>query len=177
MATLELTTDRLLLVPLAPAMAAALLHSREQAARDLGFDLAPDWPAQDLFGILPRQTELTASQSVWGIWLMIGHAERAVIGDVGFQGPPSPDGVVEIGYSVVPAYRRRGYATEAAGTLVDWAYRQAQVTSIVAGCDENNQASIRTLARLGFRQTGRDEHELRWRLEPADRTSRVAERQ
>jgi [ribosomal protein S5]-alanine N-acetyltransferase len=160
----QLTTDRLLLAPLAPATAAALLDSRERAARELGLDLEPDWPGQALFGILPRQTELPPSQSVWGIWLIIGRAERAVMGDVGFKGPPSRDGVVEIGYSVVPAYRRRGYATEAASALVEWARHQAPVTAIVAGCDENNQASIRTLVRVGFRETGRDGRELRWRL-------------
>lgn len=166
-----LTTDRLDLAPLPPSTAAALLKSRHQGARELEVALPADWPQQDLLTILPRQVELPTNQAVWGIWLMIGRAECAVVGDVGFKGPPSSDGVVEIGYSVIPAYRRRGYATEAASALVDWACRQPGVMSIVAGCAEDNQASARTLARLGFGQTGRDQDELRWRLEPARRYS------
>lgn len=159
-------TDRLSLVPLAPAAAALLLDSRERAAAELGAELAPDWPQPDLFDLLRHQAEMAPSDAVWRVWLMQEVTERLVIGDVGFHGPPSEEGAVEIGYSVAPAYRRRGYATEAARALIHWARRQERVSFMVAGCDEGNEASIRTLRRLGFRQTGRDGDELRWRLDP-----------
>ncbi len=159
-----LLTDRLSLAPLPPAIAAALLESRERAAAELGLALAPDWPQPDLFDLLAHQAEMAPSDAVWRIWLMQERAERLIIGDVGFHGPPSEEGVVEIGYSIAPAYRRRGYATEAAHAIVDWARRQHGVSAVVAGCAQDNEASIRTLRRLGFRETGRDQDELRWRL-------------
>ncbi len=159
-----LQTDRLSLVPLAPAAAALLLDSREEAATELGIELAADWPQPALLNILPRQAALAPSDVGWGIWLMQERAERLVIGDVGFHGPPSEEGVVEIGYSVVVPYRRRGYATEAARAMSAWARRQERVTTVVAGCAGDNEPSIRTLERLGFHQTGFDGTELRWRL-------------
>ena len=33
-----------------------------------------------------------------------------VVGHAGFHGPPNDAGMVEVGYTVVPEYRRRGYA-------------------------------------------------------------------
>lgn len=162
-----LLTDRLSLAPLPPAVAATLLESRERAAVELRLALAPDWPQPDLFDLLAHQAEMAPSDAVWRIWLMQERAERLIIGDVGFHGPPSEEGVVEIGYSVAPSYRRRGYATEAARALVDWARRQDGVSAVVAGCDPNNEASMRTLRRSGFHQTGFEGNELRWRLTEA----------
>jgi ribosomal-protein-alanine N-acetyltransferase len=81
----------------------------------------------------------------------------------GPKGLPA-DGVVEIGYSMIPDRRRRGYASEAAAALVDWARSQEDVETVVAACDRENVASIRTLERLGFARTGMDGDEIRWRL-------------
>ncbi len=162
-----LLTDRLSLVPLAPAAAALLLDAREEAEAELGVALAAGWPQSDLLNILPRQAALAPRDAVWGIWLMQERAERLVIGDAGFHGPPSEEGAVEIGYSVAGPYRRRGYATEAARALSAWARRQEAVSAVLAGCDPDNEASIRTLRRLGFRETGLEGNQLRWRLAEA----------
>ncbi|MBA3401976.1 MAG: GNAT family N-acetyltransferase [Actinobacteria bacterium] len=67
-----------------------------------------------------------------------------------------------------PDRRRRGYATEAALALVDWALRQPGGSSVVAGCDNENVPSIRTLERIGFVCSGESDGQLRWRLETAD---------
>jgi len=94
---------------------------------------------------------------------MIERESNTVVGDIGFLGVPGADGSVEIGYSVIPDRRGRGYATEAARTLVDWALRQPDVTTVVAGCDNDNVPSIRTLERLGFVRTGEADGQVRWR--------------
>lgn len=82
---------------------------------------------------------------------------------MGFHGPPR-DGTLEIGYSIVRAYRRRGYATEAAHALLAWALRQGEVETVVARCEEDNEASIGTLERLGFSRAGQAHGQIRWRL-------------
>jgi RimJ/RimL family protein N-acetyltransferase len=61
-----------------------------------------------------------------------------VIGDVGFVGPPGEDGVVEIGFSVIPSYRGRGIATEAVRALSRWGLSQPTVLSILARCEPGN---------------------------------------
>ena len=49
-------------------------------------------------------------------------AARELVGNGGFKGPPSASGVVEIGYSILPAFQRRGFATEAARCLMAAAF-------------------------------------------------------
>jgi ribosomal-protein-alanine N-acetyltransferase len=130
----------------------------------LGVALPPEWPHADLLDVLPLQAAAGPSEERFGVWVMIERETRAVVGDIGFLGPPGAAGTVEIGYSVIPDRRGRGYATEAARALVDWALRQPGVRGVVAGCEKENVASIRTLERLGFTRTGEAGGQLRWRL-------------
>ena len=51
-------------------------------------------------------------------------ARAGSIGSCGFHAPPGPDGRVEVGYRVEPAYRRQGVATEVVRALFDWAHAQ-----------------------------------------------------
>ena len=53
----------------------------------------------------------------------------------------------------MPSARGNGYAAEAAQAVVALA-RQQGLSRIVAGTDEDNIASQRTLERAGFTQTG-----------------------
>jgi ribosomal-protein-alanine N-acetyltransferase len=98
------------------------------------------------------------------VWVIIERETETVVGDIGFIGPPGVDATVEIGYSVIPDRRRRGYATEAARALVDWVLREPGVREVVAGCDNENVPSIRMLERLGFARTGETNGQIRWRL-------------
>jgi RimJ/RimL family protein N-acetyltransferase len=94
---------------------------------------------------------------------MIERDSGSAVGDIGFKGPPEDTGRIEIGYSVIPDRRRRGYAKEAARALIDWALSQPKVRVIVAGCHPDNVPSIRTLERVGFHRTGKADGEIRWR--------------
>lgn len=161
---LAITTGGLELRPLPAEAASALPGSREEVVGRLGVKLSSSWPQADLLDILPAHARRPPDQICWGIWVIIDRAEALVVGDAGFHGPPSEDGSVELGFSVVPRHRRRGHASAAAAALATWAADQPGVAAVVAGCDPQNEASARTLARAGFRQTGRDENELRWRL-------------
>lgn len=161
-------TQHLTLLPLDPEAASALPDERDRAARIIGAELSPDWPARDLIGILPRQVAASPEHARYGIWVIVERASGAVIGDIGFFGVPGPDATLEVGYSVAPAHRRRGYATEAARALVAWAFEQPRVRTIVARCDQENEASIRTLERVGFCRTGQIDRQLHWRLDSDD---------
>lgn len=161
--TLSLRTRRLELRPLPPTVAAELPGDRAAAEAALGATLPADWPQGDLLDVLPLQARSDGRAADFGVWVVIERATQTVVGDAGFKGLPA-DGVVEIGYSVIPDRRRRGYASEAAAALVDWARNQEDVETVVAACDRENVASIRTLERLGFARTGMDGDEIRWRL-------------
>jgi ribosomal-protein-alanine N-acetyltransferase len=159
----RLSTGRLELRPLPAAAAVSLTDDREAASRVLGATLPPDWPQRDLLDVLPLQAAAATSDECFGVWVMIERETGTVIGDIGFIGPPDDGGLVEIGYSVIPDRRRRGYATEAAQAMVDWALRQPDVSVVVAGCNKDNLPSIRMLERIGFLQTGEADGQIRWR--------------
>jgi RimJ/RimL family protein N-acetyltransferase len=77
-----------------------------------------------------------------------------VVGGCGFKGPPDPEGVVEIAYGVAPDHQNKGFATEAAGALVDFAFRSGQVRTVRAHTFEQTNASTRVLSKCGFRPVG-----------------------
>ena len=129
----------------------------------LGAALHREWPQADLLDVLPLQAAIGPDEERFGVWVMIEREPATVVGDIGFLGAPGADGSIEIGYSVTPDRRGRGYATEAARALVDWALRQPGVTTVVASCDNSNVPSIRTLERLGFVRTGEAAGQIRWR--------------
>jgi RimJ/RimL family protein N-acetyltransferase len=174
MGNLELLAERLRLRPLPAGVAAMIPEDRAGAGRALGAALCAEWPDSHLLGPLERQAGLSAGSECFGIWVMIEREGGNVVGDVGFHGPPDQAGAIEIGYSVIPGRRGRGYAAEAAGALVAWALSQPGVQTVVAGCLPDNVASARTLERAGFRRTGARDGETRWRYEAS---SAVCERQ
>jgi len=90
---------------------------------------------------------------------MIGHAGfhlpprplAVALGDPTFVGrrEPDVDGAVEIGYTIFPSDRGRGYATEAVTALIEWAARTREVRVLLAAVVRGNDASVRVLARVG----------------------------
>jgi RimJ/RimL family protein N-acetyltransferase len=94
----------------------------------------------------------------WGMWYFIlkrGPATSPVaIGNGGFKGPPSPDGRVEVGYSVVPSYQGRGLGAEAVGGLVARAFQDSRVMRVIAETLFDNIPSLRLLEKNGFRKVG-----------------------
>ncbi|MEU4445310.1 GNAT family protein [Actinosynnema sp. NPDC050801] len=77
-----------------------------------------------------------------------------VVGHAGFHGPPDAAGMVEIGYSVDPAFRRRGYARAALVELLRRAAADPGVRTVRATIGPDNAASLATIAGFGFVEVG-----------------------
>ena len=56
----------------------------------------------------------------------------------------------ELGYWLLPAYWRNGYATEAAAAVINYAFREMKLHRIKAETEDDNPGSIATLKKLGF---------------------------
>jgi RimJ/RimL family protein N-acetyltransferase len=82
------------------------------------------------------------------------NADGAVVGHVGFHGPPDGRGTVEVAYSVDPAFRRQGYARSMLATALDWAAAAPSVRVVRASISPDNVASLGTLAPFGFEPVG-----------------------
>jgi [ribosomal protein S5]-alanine N-acetyltransferase len=106
----------------------------------------------------------------WGSLFFIETDIPSLVGLGGFKGPPSSEGVVEIGYAIAPAFRGRGLATDAVRQMIQRAFADATVCAVDAhtlGCDN---PSTRVLQRAGFRKIAEwddpaDGPIWHWRLE------------
>jgi ribosomal-protein-alanine N-acetyltransferase len=134
------------------------------AAREVGASV-PSWlPEQLEHFVQYRLATLRVDPSArpWlGRALVLTDAggARRVIGTAGFHAPPDAEGRVEIGYRVDPAYRRQGYAIEAAQGLFDWAAAQG-IHRFIASISPDNEASLSMAAKLGFRHVGQQVDEI-----------------
>jgi RimJ/RimL family protein N-acetyltransferase len=54
-------------------------------------------------------------------------------------------------YAVSPSYQRKGYASEAAQALVDYAFQVLHLKRLIAETDYDNLASISVMKKLGMR--------------------------
>ncbi len=188
-----LQTERLIVTPFTPALAETTLTGRMHLGRALGVRVPDDWLREDeetlrmiaempqanptarMIAEMPRADPAAGVYVRWGWWLILHRVERVLIGEVSFRESPDGTGTVEIGYGVVLAYRGHGYATEAAGAVVDWALRQPGVARVVASCLRDNVSSRRVLEKLGLWQVGTDGALLVWerRRRGGGRSSRV----
>jgi RimJ/RimL family protein N-acetyltransferase len=78
-----------------------------------------------------------------------------LIGNCGLRRKRDNDWEADLGYELAPAHWGRGYATEAARSMVDFGFRELALDRVSSWCIAENIASARVLERLGFRQEGR----------------------
>jgi RimJ/RimL family protein N-acetyltransferase len=162
----ELTTARLRIVPVTPALAAAARESHGAFARALNAEVPPDWSSASL-ALVGR-----SAYAVWGPEpapmraIVVHKRANVVIGDVRFEASAQAADEVEIGYEIVPSFRRQGFCTEAASAVVDWLFHEGGAAEIIAGCDRRNVASVKTLRKLGFWLDGSAGRAFWWVLTP-----------
>lgn len=151
----ELSTERLLLRPLAEKDVEALAHlaNNWNIARMLSRmpypysrEMAGDW--------IGKQTSMRFGNEefCYGI-----EFEGRLIGTCGVQ--RHADGTNELGYWVGEPWWNRGFATEAACAVRDEAVATFGSEAMISGHFAENHASGRVLTKLGFRYTG---EESRW---------------
>ena len=145
-----LVTDRLLLQP----VSAALNNIAEHEGYHSG-------PHIELF---LRELEKDQSQMNWGPWFVTLKESGQIIGDIGFKGRPSEERMIEIGYGFIEEYQNKGYATESARALIDWAFGTNEADFIVAETANNNIASIKVLEKLGMERIHESNGMLYWQL-------------
>jgi ribosomal-protein-alanine N-acetyltransferase len=85
----------------------------------------------------------------WNLWFCILREPRTLVGNAGFKGRPQ-GGLAEIGYSMLEAHQRNGYCTEAVRALLDWAFQDPGVRTIVAHTLPGLTPSIGVMEKCGF---------------------------
>ncbi|BDM74761.1 hypothetical protein HEK616_82480 (plasmid) [Streptomyces nigrescens] len=103
-----------------------------------------------------RVNQLTSDPGCagWLTQIVVAEPEGAVVGYAGFHGPPDEAGMVELGYSVIPLYRRQGYARAMLTALVRRAVAEARVRTVRVTISPDNTASLATISGFGFVEVG-----------------------
>jgi RimJ/RimL family protein N-acetyltransferase len=152
----EIVTSRLRLIPVDLELANAVSRDPALAGHRLGATVAAGFPfSPGMYHFIAGKLAERPRDAGWYGWVAVHDAANEIIGDGGFHGPPDDVGMVEIGYSVMPAWERRGLASEMAVALVGWAMGDAEVTAIRAETLAGNAPSQAILRRIGFAESGR----------------------
>ena len=130
----------------------------EHLAEALGVTTPESWPP-DLYGPSAMRYALEqlgdSTEQCWSFWYLTTPDEPGeLVGICGFKGRPDASGSIEIGYSVLEQFRRKGLASEAVASLVGWAFTHHNVSEVSAETFPYLTQSIRVLEKNGFMLTG-----------------------
>jgi [ribosomal protein S5]-alanine N-acetyltransferase len=156
-----IVTERLDLVPATVELTQAALAGAVSLGEGLHVGVPSTWPPEYLDApalefMLARLADGSDPAGWWLHFVVLREAAagRTLIGSVGYKGPPSPDGTVEVGYGIVAEHQRRGYASEAVRGLVRRAFAAPAVRRVIAETYPALTPSIGVLRKCGFRLIG-----------------------
>src|SRR5215813_7355456 len=135
--------SRLILRPLSTEHVHAVLGGQRQS------HWAADYPDEGDLDI----AKMLATEFRPGQYQIIERTTGLAVGGIGLFWPAT-EGAVEFGYGVVSSRRGRGYATEAAGRIIQIAFEDPSVHCVYAEVEGDNPASVRVLCKSGLRQVG-----------------------
>ncbi|WP_163836174.1 GNAT family N-acetyltransferase [Spartinivicinus ruber] len=84
-----------------------------------------------------------------GLWAVVEQSTNELIGRVGLQYSDDWDGL-QIGWALSPAHWRKGYATEAVQSVIDWISNRQITSELLCLILPENIKSIALAERLGL---------------------------
>lgn len=150
---MTIQTKNLILAPHLPRSLRALLRGQQEFENVAGICVANGIRDQFLSASSDfiKSIENAREADPWRFGFGVIHRnDNILIGMGGFPGPPDSNGVAEIAYGIAPAYQGKGYATEVAKALIDFAARDKSVRLLRAHTLTQTNASARVLEKCGF---------------------------
>ncbi|MPZ14744.1 MAG: GNAT family N-acetyltransferase [Chloroflexi bacterium] len=146
-----ITSRNLHLIPCAMAHYEAILRNKKELETMLEVSVPDRWPIfPEVYPYAYHVLRADPSIADWWTYLFVHAGDRVLVGSGGFKGKPDDSGSVEIGYEVVPEYRNRGLATEAAQAMMDYAFSHAEVKLVQAHTLPEENASTTVLRKVGM---------------------------
>ena len=170
-------TERLQLIPCDLAHFEAILDDEQKLGSLLHVKLAEEWLGFEAAreAMRPGYEHLKAHPEILGWWtyLFVHKPDRTLIGLGGFKGPVTEDGMVELGYAIAPAYRRRGLASEATLGMIEYSFAHPAIKRVDAHTLPEKNASTGVLEKVGMKfvqavQDPQDGEVWRWTLSRDD---------
>jgi len=145
-----------------PLLDALIAGDRLALGRLAAYRIPADFPNAGGLKLVRYRRDQIAGDASWVPWSLRAIVLReaaAMVGYVNFHGPPGVNdtatpNAVELGWTVFPSQRRKGYATETARVLMDWAATEHGIRRFVSSTTPDNAPSLRVHDKLGFARTG-----------------------
>ncbi|WP_229212050.1 GNAT family N-acetyltransferase [Dyadobacter arcticus] len=157
------------LVPCDDTLYDAIRMGNNTLARVMGVNVPKKWTEfRDTFTPSYHRWKAHPPLRDWWVYLVIYLPDNQLIGSCGYKGEPDANGMVEIGYEIMPTHRTIGLGTEAAKGLLDHAFTHNIVRKVSAHTLAEENASARILEKIGFAQiedVNDPEEGLLWRWE------------
>jgi RimJ/RimL family protein N-acetyltransferase len=153
-AELTLTTARLLLRPYTATTAQAVLDGdRDGQAWSPGFPREDD---RDIARMVLDRPPRDPTDLCFGPRQMIDRKTGLVVGALGYFGPPTAQGRLDLGYGVAAEVQGRGFTTEAVRALIAFGFEHPSVTEIRAETEPTNVGSQRVMEKAGMTRVPSD---------------------
>lgn len=150
----SIPTARLLLRPLRVADAEAVFAFKSDIEVTRHYGQEPHRSVDETRAWIQRRVDDHARRAVL-FWAFALTGDDRAIGagclwnfDAGFR-------CAELGYELHPSYWNRGLMTEAASAILDYAFHDLSLHRIEANPYADNEASVKLLRKLGFKEEGR----------------------
>lgn len=121
----------------------------EENTRYMSFSTHASIADTDRFLKLEEENALSGDRYNWGV---VERSSGRLMGTVGISRLESESG--ELGYILNREFWGKGYATEAAGRVMEFAFRTLGLKRLHAFAQLGNDASLRVLEKLGMRRLG-----------------------
>lgn len=99
---------------------------------------------------------------IWSIFLKKEYTnskKEEVIGQISCQESGKEVSIRDIGWYIDPIYQRKGYATEAANSMIEYMFNEVGIDSIESSAVIDNIGSIKMFEKLGFIKDITEKHE------------------
>jgi RimJ/RimL family protein N-acetyltransferase len=167
-----LETTRLKLVPLTHEQTILYKNEPEALADSLNIryfkrqnDPAMAEDLREAIEFWIQNTKKNRDQFEWfTTWEIILKAEQVAVGGIGFSGLPDEAGKSMTGYGIDMRYYGRGIATEALKAMIDWAFQNHSLKTIIADTPLQHTASHRVLLKNNFVKSSQDKELIHWSL-------------
>jgi RimJ/RimL family protein N-acetyltransferase len=168
---MEISTKRLRLIPLTADQLRRYIPAPEELEQELGFkvsrDIVTDRLRRAIAMKLAKMEQAAPFEHDWyTYWLIVVKNGAYGAGLIGFKGVPDVEGKTEIGYGIDPAYRNKGYTTEAVIGLIEWAFEYPGCRRVIAPDTKKvNVASNRVLEKAGMQVYNETEDAFDWKID------------
>ncbi len=163
-----LETNKLKLIPLDAHNLRYSIEDRRKMERNLGVkitDTELEEPVKEAMRTSLKMVLENKKDYLWFTnWEIVLKKENRIIGGLCFKGRPDEQGRVEIGFGMQDEHRCKGYTTEAVKELINWAFIQEKVLSVIAETEKDNLPSHRVLEKMEMQKYQENEKMFWWKI-------------